>query len=310
MKAYSIFDDLTQEAIDILESAGIEIHVHPLGIPRPDSAQMKSILETHECVMIGTSQKISEEMFESINTPRIIATASVGVDHIKVPEAKKDLVTIINTPKANAQSVAEYTLGCALSCVKRFVEGNSLYTQGMNNKCLNRKPEDLAGKTIGVIGAGNISAKIMEYASVFGMNILCWTRNPDKHQDLKETGVCFADMKELVRTSDVISVNLPNNSDTRGFISPDLIKTMKETAVFISVSRIDTVDVNCLFDRAKDNPNFYVCLDIDVNDSVVNEMPIRHNIMVTPHIAGGTIETRKRMFKELAETIVSCDRNI
>jgi phosphoglycerate dehydrogenase-like enzyme len=305
MKIYCIFDDFDKDAIKIIEDASGDLTVHPLGVPRPDAAQMKRILEEYDCVIIGTTQKITENMFESISTPRVIATASVGLDHIKIPTEKKGLVTILNTPKANAQSVAEYTIGCALSCCKRLVEGNRLYRQGKDNKQLYRKPEDLAGKTIGVVGAGNISVRIMEYAQFFGMVVLCWTRNPDHHSALEETSVRFIELEELVEKADVISVNLPNNAGTRGLISEDLIRKMKDTATFISVSRLDIIDVNALFDKAKRHSGFYVCLDLDVNQDVVKKMPVLPNVMVTPHIAGGTIETRKRMFREVAEQVAA-----
>ncbi len=305
MRAYSIFDDFTKEAIDTLSFAGVELTVHPLGNPRPDHDQMRKILEEYDCAIIGTSQKITEDMFECITTPRIIATASVGLDHIKVPEEKKSLVTILNTPKANAQSVAEYTMGCALSCVKRLAEGNQLYRAGKNNKALYHKPEDLAGKTIGVVGAGNISVRIMEYARLFGMKILCWTRNPESHYELKEKGVKFVSLEELVVTSDVISVNLPNNAGTKGIISAKLIEQMESTAIFISVSRLETIDIEALMQKACDNPSFYLCLDLDVDERVTKIMPDQANVIITPHIAGGTVETRKRMFKEVAAQIAS-----
>ena len=304
MKAYTIFDDFTQEAVDILTGAGVELTVHPMGVSRPDHDQMKTILEDYDCVIIGTSQKITEDMFEKVDTPRIIATASVGLDHIRVPEEKKTLVRIINTPKANAQSVAEYTMACALSCVKRLVEGNELYKAGRNNKTLYQKPVDLSGKTIGVVGAGNISACIMEYAQFFGMKVLCWTRNPDGHSDFKDKGVQFVSMEELVSTADVISVNLPNNAGTKGIISTSIVEKMRPSAIFISVSRLETIDYDALFKKADDNPGFYLCLDLDVNENVVRDMPDCTNVLITPHIAGGTVETRKRMFREVAEQIV------
>ena len=303
MKIYCIFDDFDQDAIKIIEDAGGNLTVHPLGVPRPNSVQMKTIMEKYDCVIIGTSQKITEDMFANINTPRIIATASVGLDHIKVPDGKKELVTIINTPKANAQSVAEYTIGCALTCCKRLVEGNGLYRQGKDNKHLYRKPEDLAGKTIGVVGAGNISVRIMEYAQILGMNVLCWTKNPNHHTELKNTGIQFVDLVTLFETADVISVNLPNTNGTKGLISRELIGKMREMAIFISVSRLDTIDVNALFEKAKMYRDFYVCLDLDVSDTVVQNVPDVTNVLVTPHIAGGTIETRKRMFREVAEQV-------
>ena len=305
MKTYTIFDDFSKEALDILEAAGVEVTVHPLGVPRPNHDQMKSILEKYDCVIIGTSQKITEDMFEHITERRIIATASVGLDHIRVSEDKRNLVTIINTPKANAQSVAEYTMGCALSCVKRLAEGNKLYSEGKNNKALYQKPEDLAGKTIGVIGAGNISVRIMEYAQFFGMKVLCWTRNPEGHRELKEKGVKFVALEELVATADVISVNLPNNAGTKGLISSQLVDKMKSTAIFISVSRLETIDFDSLLHKAVNNPSFYLCLDLDVNNVIVSRIPSCPNVLITPHIAGGTVETRKRMFQEVAKEIHS-----
>lgn len=303
MNAFSIFDDFTEDAIKILINAGVDITLNPLGVPRPDAVKMKAILEKYDCVIIGTSQKITEDMFENIVTPRLIATASAGLDHIKVPENRKELVTILNTPKANAQSVAEYTIGCALSCCKRLIEGNSLYKQGKDNKKLFSKPEDLSGKTLGVAGAGNISARIIEYARFFGMNIVCWTRNPENHSALQEKGVRFVSLAELAEVSDVVSVNLPNNADTKGLISSEFVRKMKDTAIFISVSRLETVDADALFEKARKNKGFYLCLDLDINDDIVKKIPAQPNVIVTPHIAGGTVETRKRMFRELAEQI-------
>ena len=305
MRAYSIFDDFTREALDILTAAGVKVTVHPAGVPRPDAARMTEILREYDCVIIGTTQKITEDMFEGIDTPRILATASVGLDHIQIPEEKRELVTVINTPKANAQSVAEYTIGCALACCKRLNEGKDLYRQGKNNKSLYHKPEDLLGKTIGVIGAGNISQRIMAFALFFGMNVLCWTKNPDRHRELERDGVRFAGLDELAGTADFISVNLPNKPETVNLISAEIISEMKPNATFISVSRLATVDAEALFEKARENPGFYVCLDLDPDPEIVRMMPDQPNVLVTPHIAGGTVETRKRMFAELAEAIAS-----
>lgn len=310
MKIYSIFDDFGEDAVEIIRSAGAELTVHPAGVPRPDAAQMKEILREYDCVIIGTSQKITEDMFDGIDTLRVIATASVGLDHIRIPADKRPLVTVLNTPKANAQSVAEYTFGCALACCKRLAEGNALYRQGKDNKQLFQKPEDLAGKTLGVVGAGNISQRIMQYAAFFGMRVLCWTRDPDRHRDLEAQGVRFVALDELVRTADYISVNLPNKPETVGLISAELVGKMKPTAVFISVSRLATVDAEALFGKARQNPGFYVCLDLDLDPGIIRQMPDLPNVLVTPHIAGGTVETRKRMFRELAEQIAFMLHNV
>lgn len=303
MKIYSIFDDFGDEAAEILNKKGVQLTIHPSGVPRPCADEMKKIIKQYDCIIIGTSQKISADMFYEINQPKIIATASVGKDHIVIPNDKRHLVTILNTPKANVQSVAEFTIGCALSCCKRLHEGTHLYECNKNNKKLNQKPEDLNGKTMGVIGAGNVSEKILEYAIFFGMKVLCWTAHPDKHIGLTEKGVTFTSLEALIKASDIISVNLPNTQDTKGLISRDLIYSMKENVIFISVSRLPIVDWEALMERAEQNPHFYVCMDIDIEEKISKRLKHHHNIMITPHIAGGTVETRKRMFLEVANQI-------
>ena len=304
MRAYSIFDDFTTEAISTFEDAGVELTVHPLGVPRPNHDHMKMILEQYDAVIIGTSQKITEDMFENIAEPRIIGTASVGVDHIKVPDSKKSLCTIINTPNANTQSVAEYNLGAMLMTRKRLMEGNQLYSNGLDNKILVRKPEDIHGTTIGFVGAGRISSKTMEFLYPFGVNLLCYSDDADKRQHLTERfGVRFVSLQELAEQSDIISVNVPSTPETYHLISADIINSMKSDCIFISIAREQVVDISALIVKANENQNFYVVLDLDVIPEYVGKNNNR-NIVITPHIAGGTIETRKRMFSEVAQSII------
>ena len=304
VKVYSIFDDYNESAAAKLKEAGIELTIHPTGVARPSEEEMKLILEEYDAVIIGTSQKIKPFMFKDVQGKRIIATASVGKDHICLPEDKKDQVLVLNTPKANAQSVAEYTIACALSCCKRLIEGADLYSQGKNNKQLSAKPAELYGKTMGVIGAGNVSVRTMEYAQMFGMKLLCWTAHPENHAELLEKSVSFVEIETLVEEADVISVNLPNNNDTKNIISKELVDLMKDDAIFISVSRKDTIDWKALFDKAINNKNFYACVDIDVDNDVVAGLPNIPNVLVTPHVGGSTAETRQRMFIEIADKLV------
>ena len=303
MKAYSIFDDFSEEALQNLEKAGMDVTVHPHGVSRPDRLAMKEILEKYDCVIIGTSQKISSDMFENVNTPKIIATASVGIDHISIPENKRTLITVINTPNANTQSVAEYNVGAMLMARKRYMEGNYLYSQGLDNKKLVRKPEDIHGATIGFVGAGRITTKTMELLRPFGVAYLCYSDDADKRGSLvDEYGVKFVSLQELARKSDIISVNVPSNASTYHLISADIISKMKEDCIFISIARNQVVDLLKLFDKAENCPNFYCVLDLDVLPDCIGKNNSR-NILITPHIAGGTVETRKRMFRELAERV-------
>ena len=304
MKGYCIFDDFPADTAKVLTDAGVELTVHPVGVPRPDAVQMKTILEQHDIVIIGTSQKIYEDMFENIETPRIIGTASVGVDHIHVPASKADLVTILNTPAANAPSVAEYIVGALLMTRHRIMEGNELYAEGKDNKKLIRKPEDIHNLTVGFVGAGRISTRVMQLLQPFGLKYICYTDDAPLRQNLvADYGVRFVSLNELVKASDIISVNVPNTAATNGLINAALIETMKDNATLISIAREQVVDIPSLLRKADKHPNFYAVLDLDVIPDYVGKNN-RRNMVITPHIAGGTIESRKRMFNEVVDRIV------
>lgn len=306
MRAYSIFDDYPQEAVQTLSSAGVTVTVHPKGKPRPDNEEMKQILEFYDIVIIGTSQKLYEDSFQNVNTPRIIGTASVGTDHIHIPAEKRELIHVLNAPKANVQSVAEYTLTMMLLCAKRIVESCRLYSEGVVNKHLHEKPIEIFEGSIGVIGAGAISERIIEFASQFQMKIRCWTPHPEYHVALAERlGVQFTSLEALLQESDFISINLPNKRETVNLLSAERIAMMKEQAVVVSVSRKETVDIAALLSRAYIHPNFYVCLDIDVDQMVRDMYRSVENVYITPHIAGGTVASRIRMFTEVAVNIAN-----
>lgn len=303
MRAYSIFDDYPVEAVSTLKQVGVEVTVHPLGVARPDDDRMKEILNEYECIIIGTSQKIKIDMFEGIETPRIIATASVGVDHIRIPDNKRGLVKIINSPGSNTVSVAEYVIGALLLARKRYFEGNSLYGKGYNNKMLIRKPEDIYGATVGLIGAGRISTRIMELLQPFGVHILCYTKHPDAHKELIEQfKIQFTTLEEVVKQADMLAVCVPETDSTYNLIDESIVANMKESCVFISIAREKVTNIKALIQKANTCPNFYVILDVDVVPEYTSFCNGR-NIIITPHIAGGTIESRKRMFMDIAERI-------
>ena len=186
---------------------------------------------------------------------------------------------------------------------KRLMEGNYLYSQGLDNKKLVRKPEDIYGTTIGFVGAGRISAETMKMLSVFETKFLCYTLHPENHKNLAdEYNLKFVTLNELAQQSDIISINVPLSESTYNLISSDIIAEMKDNCIVVSVARDKVIDIHALIGKANTNPNFYAILDLDVIPDYIGKNNNR-NIVITPHIAGGTIETRKRMFNEIAQAI-------
>ena len=302
LKAYSIFKDLDKKACEILINAGIQLHIST-SKERPNKEELSKLLDDYDILIIGVREKLTEDMLKEINNKKIIATLSIGVDHIDKSFFESDLIKIINCQSSNVISVAEHIFALILSLKKRIIEANDIAIKGGTKRDLSARSNDISNSSIGIIGAGKISKEVIKIAKVFNMKIYCNTLNPEKHQDLLKEEVEFTDLNNLLTISDIITVNIPLNEENKNLISKDKIRLMKKTATFINTSRAEIVDMNELIRYADENPTFNVGLDIDVENykEILNEK--RNNVVVTPHIAGVTKEAIKRMDVELANNI-------
>lgn len=304
MKAFSIFDDFPVSSIDILEKHGISVTLLEKGKERPNGDALKALLDEYDILFISTAQKMPEEMFEDVNVPKIIGTASSGVDHIRIPGEKKVLVKIANATHANRSTVTEHTFGLVLTLRKQLIEGREIAAQGLSKKAMERKPVDLYSSTMGVIGAGGIASTVLRMAKSFGMKRLCWTLHPESHRYLADDGVEFVDIDSLLKEADVISVNIPMSEQTKNLINDKRVSMMKETATFVTTSRLEITDNVALMEKARKYPSFSVGMDVDATNIKDLWDPSMKNVIITPHIGGGTIESRIRLFNECSENVI------
>ena len=263
MKAYSVFDDFPLSAVNLLERNGVSVTLLPKGQERPNSIALKKLLDEYDIIFISTAQKMPEDMFVDVTNHKIIGTASSGIDHIHIPSSKKHLIHVANATHANRTTVTEHTFGLILTLRKQLIEGRQVASQGKSKKEMTTKPIDLYGSTMGVIGAGGIASTVLRMAKCFGMKCLCWTLHPENHPDLLAEGVQFVDIDELLRISDIVSVNIPMSEATRNLISADRVTLLKDTAVFVTTSRLEITDNEALFAKARVCPSFGLGMDVD-----------------------------------------------
>lgn len=302
LKAYSVFKDLDSKACEILRNSGIQLELSTCK-ERSNKEELLKLLNDYDILIIGVREKLTEDMLKEINNKKIIATLSIGVDHIDNSFFESDLIKVINCQTSNVISVAEHIFSLILSLKKRIIEANDIAIKGGTKRDLSARSNDISNSTIGIIGAGKISQEVIKIAKVFNMKIYCNTLNPEKHQDLLKEGVEFTDLNNLLTISDIITVNIPLNEKNKNLISKDKIKLMKKTVTFINTSRAEIVDMNELIKYADENKTFNVGLDIDAENykEILNVK--RNNVIVTPHIAGVTREAIKRMDVELANNV-------
>lgn len=305
LKACSMSRSIDRQAVKILKEKGISVDIWN-GEKYPNKEELKQLLNIYDILIVGVEERITRDMISDIKTPKIIASMSIGLDHIDKECFKSKFIYVVNCPSANVTSVAEHILTLMLDASKRIQEANDLVINGKpNRKLLTSKPTDINGKTIGLIGAGKISQKMVDIANLFNMPILCYTEHPKNHEDLIKKGVEFVDLDELLQNSDIINVSVPLTNQTNNLISRDKVKLLKKNATFINTSRTGVTDVQALVEFADKNPNFYLGLDIDVGEYTDLLSKRRNNVVVTPHIAGCTDDAIKRQYIECAENIVN-----
>jgi len=233
-----------------------------------------------------------------------IATLSIATDHIDKKFFDDKNITIINCDMSNVVSVAEHVFSLIFALKKKLLLGYESVVNKTGRAGLNGLPTDVYGQTLGIVGAGKIGRKTIEMAKAFNLNVLCHTLHPENHNDLLEIGVAFVSLDELLSKSDIISVHVPLNETTRNLIGINKINLLKPNVVFINTSKKEVVDTLALIQKAKENINFKVGLDIDF-EKYDNLFTLQDkNIIVTPHVAGVTIDSIARMAGEVTEKII------
>lgn len=304
-KTYSVISNLSQEAINFLENNNIQLTINDSD-NIPSTQELVALLQEYDILIIGVKTIVTKDILKHVSSTKIIATLSIGLDHIDKEIRKSDLVHVINIKNANTISVAEHIFALILGLNKRIYESNNLVLQQKGHKKnLHERPEDISNKRLGLIGAGNITKEVVKIAKVFNMQISCYTRNPNNHKDLLEYGVVFKSLDEILKESDIINVSIPLTDETKYLISKDKIALMKPTATFINTSRVDIVDTKALIEKADKYNTFYVGLDIDLDEHKELLSQYRNNVIITPHTAGVSKQAIERMDFELANNIVN-----
>lgn len=304
-KAYSVIQNLSEAAIKMLKEENIEVTINTTE-NIPNQVEMISLLQEYDILIIGIKTLISKDILKYIETPKIIATLSIGLDHIDKEVRESDLIKVINIKEANTLSVAEHIFSLILALNKRIYESNYLVLQQKGNKKnLHERPVDISEKKLGLIGAGSIATEVIKIAKAFHLKISCYTKHPNKHQELLEEGVEFKTLEEVIKESDIINISIPLNEETKNLISKEKIDWLKPTSTFINTSRADIVDTKALIEKAEQYENFYVGLDIDLDNYEELFAKYRNNVIISPHTAGVSKEAIERMDNELAKKITN-----
>ncbi len=250
---------------------------------------------------------ITADLIEKAPNLKVIAKHGVGYDNIDVAAATARRITVVNTPKANAVSVAEHILSLMLCLADRICVANADLKAGRFKRREDYTGVELKGKTLGVIGLGRIGSEVARKCrSGFGMSVVAY--DPLLSSETFElTGYKRAEvLGNLLEEADFVVLCVPITSETADMIGARELSWMKPGAYLINTSRGGLVDEAALYSALAEGRLAGAAIDVFVKEPPTPENPLLSldNFIATPHIGGATVEAMRRMATDLAEEIV------
>jgi len=285
MSKVLISDAMSNVAQKIFEKQKISVDVKT-GL---SEEEIIKIIPEYDGMVVRSATKVTKNIILAAKKLKVIARAGAGVDNIDVLAAKENNMLVMNTPGGNTNATAEHALALIMSALRKIPYANDTTHKGKWEK-KNIKGTELSKKTLGIVGFGNVGARLSNLVKGFGVNILVSSKSLEsRKKDFPH--VKNVSFDELIRTSDIISFHCKAPSDGKPLISKEHYKKMKPTAVIINTARGNIVDENDL--NAALNENLIAGAALDV----YSKEPAKENILfnnpkaiLTPHVAASTTE--------------------
>ena len=274
----------------------------------PSKEMLIQKLQNIDGVMTEVSDVIDDEVLASCESLKIVANRAIGFDNIDLDSASKNGIFVSNTPGILQESCADFTMALMLSLARQVTRSNRKVLAG-EWKFFDQIPylgTDVFGKTLGLLGMGEIAAAVVKRAVGFDMEILYYSRS--RKPKLEQAyNIHWASFDELLSKSDYISVHVPLTSDTKNLIGKKELKQMKKDAFLINTSRGGTVDHEALRKALVEGNIAGAALDVTTPEPITPDDPLvsMENVIITPHIASASAATIQRMGILAADNIIA-----
>ena len=274
---------------------------------RPPHDEVLRRVKDKEGLVCLLTEKINEEFLRSAPKLRIASNVAVGYDNIDVDACTKRGVVATNTPGVLDETTADFAWTLLMAVARRVAEGEALARSG-NWKGWNLDQlcgADVWGKTLGIVGFGRIGRSVARRASGFQMRVIYTDAVRVSEEIERSLNAEFRDMNSLLGESDFVSLHVPLLPETRGLFDAPKFFRMKPTAFLINTSRGPVIEEAALVSALENNKIAGAALDVFENEPFLHPGLKRPNVVLTPHIASASIETRTKMAVMAANNIVA-----
>lgn len=299
-----ITDEVSKIGLDILKKNNVNYTY----VPGISYEELLIEISSYDILIVRGRTKVTKEVLDRAKRLKMIARVGVGLDNIDVKEARQRGVEVINAGAATSYSVAELTIGLMIALARPILFGDESMRRGVwaKSQCVGR---ELMGKTLGVIGLGNIGSKVANIAKAMGLRVIGFDVIRKK---VDEAGVEFRDFDELLRVSDIISLHVPLLESTRGMIGKDEINKMKDGVLIINTARMELIDLDALIEGLEKGKigGYAADSNLKPTDIRVKKLLGFPNVILTPHIGAQTIEAQKRAAEVVFNKVIEKVREL
>jgi D-3-phosphoglycerate dehydrogenase len=298
-----VTSNVPDEILNRLEDK-FELDYHDSNVPLSKEEIIERIKDV-EGLVCPLSDKIDREVIDAGNNLKIIANYGAGFDNIDFNYAKEKNIIVTNAPApSSAVSTAELTFGLILASARKFFSGERNLREG---KFLGWRPtyflgSELRGKTLGIIGMGNIGQNLAKRALAFEMDVIYNSRN--QKDEIEKLGAVYKSKEEVIKEADFLTVHTAFAPELHHMIGAEEFKMMKNTAYFINAARGPLMDEEALIDALKNNEIAGAGLDVYEFEPKVSEGLMNlDNVILIPHLGNATYEARMEMGKAVADNL-------
>jgi D-3-phosphoglycerate dehydrogenase len=298
--ALSTFAEHGSSPLELLERSGFDFSVNTLG-KRLIREEIVELGKDAEGIVAGV-EPYDDFVIDRLPRLRCISRCGVGIDNIDSKKASEKKIIIKNTPDVVIQPVVELTVAMTFDLMRKL----SYHTGLLRAKRWHKEAGNLLfGKTVGVLGLGRIGKKVAEVMRTLGTEVYGADLRPDRTW-ADHAGVKIVSLAELLRISDILTIHLSSIKEKPFQLGADEIAAMKAGAFLINVSRGQMVDETALYDALKNGRLAGAALDVFPNEPYIGKLCELDNIVMTPHIATLTKESRVQMEEEAVRNAIDC----
>lgn len=275
---------IVDEHKEKLEAMGHEFIVYNDNAKNDD--ELANRLEDTDIAII-TNKPLSANVIDKAKNLEMINVAFTGVDHIDLDAVKENGITLLNASGYSDDSVAELVIGLTIAVMRKFNENRENIFDGQNNNLMG---ETIGGKKFGIIGTGNIGIKLIKILQAFDCEILAYSRT--EKDEVKDLGVKYVELDTLLEQSDIISLHIPNNKETKHFLGKEELDKIKENSILINCARGPVVD-NDYLAKLLNEDKIRAGIDVfDMEPPLPSDYPLRNakNVVLTNHVGFYTKE--------------------